>query len=259
MRPRPDAQPERDVLEHAHVPEQGVVLEHEPDVALAHRLVGRVFAVEVDRALIGRLQAGDDAEERRLARPGGPEQRHQLAAGHVQAHVVERDEPAERLAQIADLDAHAMIPPVGVVGLDRLGRGLLLLPFDQGLEGQGDDREQREHRRHREAGRERVLVVQDLDVQRQRVGLAPDVAGDHRHRAELAHRARVAEDEAVQQAPLDVGQRDPEERLPAAGAEHDGRFLLLGPLLLHQRNQLARHERRGHERRGQHDARAPRR
>ena len=49
--PRPDAQPEGDVLEHAHVPEQRVVLEDEPHVALAHRLVGGVFAVEVDRAL----------------------------------------------------------------------------------------------------------------------------------------------------------------------------------------------------------------
>ena len=36
--------------------------------------------------------------------------------------------------------------------------------------------------------------------------------------------------------------------------EHDGGFLLFGPLLLHQRDQLARDERRGHERRGQHHA-----
>ena len=127
------------------------MLEDEPDVALAHRLVGRVLAVEVDRALIGRLQAGDDAEQRRLARAGGPEQRHQLAAGHVQAHVVERDEAAEGLAQIADLDAHAVIPSRGIVGRDGLGGGLLLLPLDQGLEGQGDEREQGEHRGHREA------------------------------------------------------------------------------------------------------------
>ena len=105
----PDPESEGDVLEDAHVAEQGVVLEHEPDLALAHRLGGRVLAVEVDRALIGRLQPGDDPEQRGLARSGGPEQRHQLAARHVEAHVVEGDEVAERLAQMADLDAHAAI------------------------------------------------------------------------------------------------------------------------------------------------------
>ena len=60
----------------------------------------------------------------------------------------------------------------------------------------------------REGADEVVVVVEDLDVQRHRVGLAADVAGDHRDRAELAHRARVAQQHAVEQAPLDVGQRD---------------------------------------------------
>ncbi len=53
-------------------------------------------------------------------------------------------------------------------------------------------------------------------MQRHGVGVAADVAGDHRHRAELAHRAGVAQDHAVEQAPLDVGQRDAPEGLPAA-------------------------------------------
>ena len=87
----------------------------------------------------------------------------------------------------------------------------------------------RQQRRDGERRREVVLVVEDLDVQRHRVGLAADVAGDDRHRAELAHRARVAEDHAVEQAPLDVGQRHAPERLPAAGARATRGLLLLAP------------------------------
>ena len=82
---------------------------------------------------------------------------------------------------------------------------------------------------HRERGRELVFVVEDLDVQRQRVGQRRGCGRHDRHRAELAHRARVAEDHAVEQAPFDVGQRDAPERLPAARAEHGRRFLLLVP------------------------------
>ena len=83
------------------------MLEHEADVALAHVRAGRVLAVEQDLALVGELEPGDDAQERGLAAARGPEQRHQLAGRERQAHVVERDEAAERLADILNLDAHA--------------------------------------------------------------------------------------------------------------------------------------------------------
>jgi hypothetical protein len=56
------------------------------------------------------------------------------------------------------------------------------------------------------------------------------------------------------QAPLDVGQRDVPEGLPAGGAQHDGGLLLFVALRLHQRNQLARDEGEGDEQRGQDDA-----
>jgi hypothetical protein len=52
-------------------------------------------------------------------------------------------------------------------------RGAVL---DPGLDAQGDQRQQRQQRGHREGGGELVFVVEDLDVQRQRVGLAADVA-----------------------------------------------------------------------------------
>ena len=50
---RPHAQAERDVLEHGHVPEERVVLEHEADVAVAGALRGRVLAVDEHRSLVG--------------------------------------------------------------------------------------------------------------------------------------------------------------------------------------------------------------
>ena len=59
-------------------------------------------------------------------------------------------------------------------------------------------------------------VVQILDLQRDGVGV-DGVFGDDVHRAEFAHRAGVAEDDAVEQAPLDVGEGDFPEGLEAAG------------------------------------------
>ena len=47
--------------------EQGIVLEHKADVALAHVHVGSVFTAEEDIALIGRLQSGNDAQQGGLA------------------------------------------------------------------------------------------------------------------------------------------------------------------------------------------------
>ena len=87
------------------------------------------------------------------------------------------------------------------------------------------------------------------------VGLPANVARHHRHRTELAHGARIAEDHAVDQAPLDVGQRDMPEGLPAGGAQHDGGFFLFVALRFHERNQFARHERKGDEDGRQHDGR----
>ena len=117
-----------------------------------------------------------------------------------------------------------------------------------------DEREHDEQRRDRERRLVLVLVVEDLDVERQRVGPAADVARDDRDRAELAHRARVAQDDAVEQAPLDLRQRDAQERLPAARAEHERGLFFLGALRLHQRDQLARDERERDEHGREHDA-----
>ena len=152
----PDPQPEGDVLEHAHVPEQRVVLEHEPDLALAHRLIGRVLAVEADRAAVGRLQPGDDAQQRGLARPGRAEQRHQLAARHVEVHVVaarrSRRTPCSGCGprcSCRDPFRSCRPPRRASAG------GAALLPLDQRLERERDEGEQREHATPRRSSRRR--------------------------------------------------------------------------------------------------------
>ena len=176
-----------------------------------------------------------------LPEPEGPSSATSSPEFDLEAHVVDRGELAEALGDVADLDAH-----------DR--SSFEVSRFDDGLHDQRHQREERQQRRARERAREVVFVVEDLDVQRQRVGHAADVARHDRHRAELAHRARVAEDDAVEQAPLHVGQRHAPEDLPGARAERGGGFLFLAALRLHERDQLARDEREGDEHRRQHDA-----
>ena len=68
--------------------------------------------------------------------------------------------------------------------------------------------QQGEHQR-RGVGAGHVEALEALlDEQRQRLGLARELAGDDAHRAELAERARRREHHAVGDAPADRGQRD---------------------------------------------------
>ena len=62
-----------------HVRVERVVLEHHGDVALARRGEGHVDAVDEHPAVVGDLEAGDDAQRRRLAGARGAEQREELA------------------------------------------------------------------------------------------------------------------------------------------------------------------------------------
>jgi hypothetical protein len=72
------AHAEGHVVEHGHVAKQRVMLEHETHLALAHMGIGGVGAVEQHLPAVGRLQTGDDAQQRRLAAAGRPQQGHQL-------------------------------------------------------------------------------------------------------------------------------------------------------------------------------------
>ncbi len=76
---RPYTQPIGDVVGHGHVTKQGVVLEHEADATAAHRNARGVLVAEQDAPGARHLQAGDEAQEGRLARAGRAQHRHQLA------------------------------------------------------------------------------------------------------------------------------------------------------------------------------------
>ncbi|MNR17165.1 hypothetical protein D3C85_1338090 [compost metagenome] len=90
--------------------EQRVMLEHEADIALAHVLRGGVLPAQHHLASIGALQAGDDAQQRGLAAARGAQQRGQLAFVEVERDVVQRDEIAEMLLYVPDLNAHDGCP-----------------------------------------------------------------------------------------------------------------------------------------------------
>src|SRR3954447_13199387 len=75
-----DAEAVADVLRDRHVREEGVVLEHGVDVALVRGGARALAPAERDPPAVGALEARDQAERRRLAGTGGPEQREELPA-----------------------------------------------------------------------------------------------------------------------------------------------------------------------------------
>ena len=184
LRPVPDLQSERDVAPHRQVLERRVVLEDEADVALLRRQVGGVDVLDLDPAGVGLLEAGDDAQEGRLATAGGAEQGRELPGRDAEGDVVERDEVAESLADTADLDAQR-----GSFGRIRLTMTTAAI---------ADEREQQR------GGVGTTLVEVEvllLHGQGGGPGLAVDVAGDDLHGAELAERPGEAEHDAVDRRP----------------------------------------------------------
>ena len=89
LRTRQHAQAERDVLKHVQVPEQRVMLEGKTGLALAGGNVRHVLAVKQNLRVgrVGKFQTGDDAQQRRLAGTGRPQQRDEFAGLDLQAHV----------------------------------------------------------------------------------------------------------------------------------------------------------------------------
>ena len=104
---RPHRQAEGDVVEDRHVPEQGVVLEDEADLALAH-----MAARSRPRRRRGSLPPSGVSSPAMmrssvvLPEPDGPSRATSSPAGTVEADVLQGGEAAELLADIFDLDAH---------------------------------------------------------------------------------------------------------------------------------------------------------
>ncbi len=80
------------------------------------------------------------------------------------------------------------------------------------------------------------------------------MAGYYRHGTELSHRAGVAENHTIHQAPAHLRQGHAEEGHPTSGPQGDRGLLLVVADLLHQRNQLARHVGERHQHGGQNDS-----
>ena len=150
------------------------MLEDKAGVALAHVLSREILAVEQDAAVIWKVEPGENAQQRRLARAGWPKQCEEFAVVHRQAHIVERAERAERFGQFFKNEGHLCFSGISMPARRR--EGIAEAPFEEGFDDERDNREQREKRGDRERGDEIVIVVEHFDVQRQRIGQAADVA-----------------------------------------------------------------------------------
>ena len=109
-----DHQAVGDVVQHAHVREQGVVLEHRVDVAIVGRHAEHALPMERDLAPIRLLEPGDQAQTRGLARARRSEHREELAVPDLEADPVDRPDRAE-------VAAHALEADGGLHGVTALG------------------------------------------------------------------------------------------------------------------------------------------
>ena len=85
------------------------MLKDEAHAPIARGGVGDVGTSDRHGPLIGLLQAGDDAQQRRLAAAAGSEQRRQGAVADADVDVFERGEGAKPLGDLLDLDRHQTI------------------------------------------------------------------------------------------------------------------------------------------------------
>jgi hypothetical protein len=85
-------EPERDVVEHRQVREEGVVLKDDADRPSLRRHVHagarELLSPQRDGTGRGALEAGDAAERRRFAAPARPQNSKDLAVLHVERHLV---------------------------------------------------------------------------------------------------------------------------------------------------------------------------
>ena len=109
--PIADPEGEGHILPHRHVPEQGVVLEHEAHVPLPRTPAQELLATVADLPLVRYLQPGQDAQERGLSAARWTEQRGELAVGQGQVHVAQHRLHPERLAHVRYLDGHLGLHP----------------------------------------------------------------------------------------------------------------------------------------------------
>ncbi len=106
----PDAERELDVVGDAHVAEQGVVLEHEADAAVARRDAGDVAPVQRYPAVVDLDQARDRAQQRALAAARGAEQHQEFALLDLDRDVVDDRQRLIPLGDLVECDGHGAKP-----------------------------------------------------------------------------------------------------------------------------------------------------
>jgi len=97
------AQGQRCVVDRAQPGQQHVALGHE-GTALQSFSVGPGSS-DLDLALLGLLQAGDQLEQRRLATAGGPDQTEDPVGGQIEVQPLDRAQLAVGVSEAADRDA----------------------------------------------------------------------------------------------------------------------------------------------------------
>src|SRR5262249_40813349 len=106
-------EPVRNVVQHGHVREQRVMLEHGVDVTLVRRVIGRVPAADQDLALVRLLEASDQPQRGGLAAAGWPQERQELALMHLEGDGVARGERAEPFGYRTKLDVERLVAVPG--------------------------------------------------------------------------------------------------------------------------------------------------
>ena len=102
-------QPEIDIRCDRLVRKQRVVLKDEPDVSLVRRSTADVLPADLDRSERRPLQAGNEAQQRRLAATTGADERDEFAPFHVEGDVAQRIEFVECLGDIPHPDGQTAL------------------------------------------------------------------------------------------------------------------------------------------------------
>src|SRR4030095_7495871 len=101
-----------DVLRHGHVRIQRVALEHHGDIARAGLLCGDILPVHQHASRAHRLEAGEDAQGRGLARARGSEQHEELAGLDGEVDAVQHGRRAVPLDDAFEPYAHRRRAPL---------------------------------------------------------------------------------------------------------------------------------------------------
>ena len=97
-------QAERDVAANAHMRIERIGLEHHRQAALRRRHVHHVLAVDQDLSAGDVLKSGDQAQQRRLAATGRPDENHEGAVLDIEIGILDDVDRPERFADSLERD-----------------------------------------------------------------------------------------------------------------------------------------------------------